>query len=62
MMNKFYAWLAATDGMTGIEYGMIAALVSSAAAVGAWTMGDEISNLLNSIRNVDLGGGPGLSE
>lgn len=62
MMTKFYAWLAATDGVTGIEYGLIVAGVSCATAVGTVVMGDEIAGLFGTLADVGLDRGAGLEE
>jgi pilus assembly protein Flp/PilA len=41
------AFLADEDGVTAIEYGLIAALVGVAIAVAATTMSDELKSLFN---------------
>lgn len=45
-------------GVTAVEYGLIAALVSLAVVAGSTTIGDEIGNLFNRISNKVKGTGP----
>jgi Flp pilus assembly pilin Flp len=62
MMNKFYAWLVSTDGVTGIEYGLITAGISCVAGVSAMVLGDEMSRMFDALMAVDLDRGSQLSQ
>lgn len=52
-MNKFtsaiQAFLADEDGVTAIEYGLIAALIGVALVGGAKALGGELNNAFNAI-------------
>jgi pilus assembly protein Flp/PilA len=52
-MNKFIsavkAFAADENGVTAIEYGLIAALVGVIVSVGAKTLGDDLSGLFSRI-------------
>jgi pilus assembly protein Flp/PilA len=52
-MSKFIsavkAFAADENGVTAIEYGLIAALVGVAVSVGATTLGSDLSGLFNKI-------------
>jgi pilus assembly protein Flp/PilA len=54
-MNKFtsavQAFLADENGITAIEYGLMAALIGSALAVGASFLGTNLSTAFNTIAN-----------
>ncbi|MDC8758030.1 Flp family type IVb pilin [Janthinobacterium fluminis] len=48
-MNSIKHFIAEEDGVTAIEYGLIAALIGVAIAVGASALGGKISDLFKSI-------------
>lgn len=62
MINKFYAWLASTDGVTGIEYGLIVCGIAGVTAGSALVLGDEITAMINAMGLVDLSPAAGISE
>lgn len=43
MIAKFCAWLQAEDGVTGIEYALLAAGVGLGTMTMAWLVGDQLS-------------------
>jgi Flp pilus assembly pilin Flp len=53
MMNKFYAWLAANDGVTGVEYGLICATIGITTLSGVAVMGDDLSELFSKLSVLD---------
>ena len=62
MINKFYAWLASTDGVTGIEYGLIVCGIATVTAGSAIVLGDEITAMVETMGLVDLTPAAGISE
>ncbi|MCS0590727.1 Flp family type IVb pilin [Massilia norwichensis] len=44
-------FLSDEDGVTAIEYGLIAALVGVALAIAAGTLGEEVKTIFNKIAN-----------
>jgi pilus assembly protein Flp/PilA len=49
--SAFKAFIADENGVTAIEYGLIAALVGVAIATAATAMGDQLETLFNTIKN-----------
>ena len=62
MINKFYAWLASTDGVTGIEYGMIVCGIAGVTAGATLVLGDEINSMITALGLVDLSPAAGINE
>jgi pilus assembly protein Flp/PilA len=48
--SAFKAFIADENGVTAIEYGLIAALVGVAIAAAAGAMGDQLETLFNTIK------------
>jgi pilus assembly protein Flp/PilA len=48
--SAFKAFVADENGVTAIEYGLIAALVGVAIATAAGAMGDQLETLFNTIK------------
>jgi pilus assembly protein Flp/PilA len=48
--SAFKAFVADENGVTAIEYGLIAALVGVAIAAAAGAMGDQLETLFNTIK------------
>lgn len=62
MINKFYAWLASTDGVTGIEYGLIVCGIATVTAGTSLVLGDEIAAMFDAMGLVDLSPAAGINE
>jgi pilus assembly protein Flp/PilA len=49
--SAFKAFVADENGVTAIEYGLIAALIGVAIATAAGNVGDQLETLFNTVKN-----------
>lgn len=51
VMNELRTFVRDEDGVTAIEYGLIAALIALAIVVGAGALGTSLNNMFQAIGN-----------
>lgn len=58
LFNGFVRFLKDEEGVTAIEYGLIAALIAVAIIVGAGTLGTNLNTLFTNVANCLTNPGP----